>query len=129
MNNKEKDQLNNEKQGLRQQGSTVAAYILGVILIVLAIYLFTGGEVNWVKVQRFVNGATCAVFALTLFLWARSKDWTTEHHQKSIRKIGFETITMLVTIVTAVIAILTLTDAASRPSCGCSATQTISTSR
>jgi hypothetical protein len=99
----------------RYQGSTLTAYIVAVILLMLAIFLGIGGEIDWMHAKKPVEIGSCIMFAIALLAWARAKDWTlaTDHYQGTKRKIGFETLTMVVTVITALVAILTLTDAAS----------------
>jgi len=83
----------------RKHGSIVLAVVMGLAMIGLALGIYFGFKIS--EYPKPVNILTCIVFAGILFWWAFSEDkeWG----------IGFETITMAVTVILAVIAILTLT--------------------
>lgn len=85
----------------RKTGSVVLAATIGVTLLVLGFWILRFGDLNLKDYSAPVNIGTCILFGIVLLWWAVSanKEWG----------IGFETITMVVTVVTAVIAILTLT--------------------
>jgi len=87
----------------RKQGSTILAFALAIALFILALAIWiTDFHIN--DHAKAVNIFTCIFFGGVLFWWAVSwgKAWG----------IGFETITMSVTVILAVIAILTLTSIA-----------------
>jgi len=85
----------------RKTGSNVLTAVTGVALLALG-FAILGSIIVDLKAHRLaVNGGACILFGVILLWWAFSagKDWG----------IGFETVTMTVGVVTAVIAILTLT--------------------
>lgn len=90
----------------RKCGSNVLASIIGGALIALAIGIASGWSPNFQdrSTLKVVNGGSSVLFGIVLLWWAASEDraWG----------IGFETVTMVVGVVTAVIAILTLTHSA-----------------
>lgn len=87
----------------RKKGSNVLAFVIGVALIALGACTLLGVHVSLDKneLARLINGGSSALFGIVLFWWAISerKTWG----------IGFETVTMVVGVVTAVIAIFTWT--------------------
>lgn len=99
----------------RYQGSTLTAYVVAVLLLALAGFLVSGKEIDWVNAKKRVEIGSCVVFAIALLAWARTKDWSdpAHHFQHTESKIGFETLTMVVTVITALVAILTLANVAS----------------
>lgn len=99
----------------RYQGSTLTAYVVAVLLVALAGFLASGREIDWVAARRGVEIGSCLAFSVALLAWARTKKWDdpAHHYQNTRTKIGFETLTMVVTVITALVAILTLADAAS----------------
>jgi hypothetical protein len=85
----------------RKTGSMVLTAVTGVALVVLGLAIFGSFIVDLKAYRLTVNGGACVLFGLVLLWWAFSeeKDWG----------VGFETVTMTVGTITAVIAILTLT--------------------
>jgi hypothetical protein len=86
----------------RKCGSNVLAGITGVALLALgSLILGRVFAINLKAHPEFVNGGACILFGVVLSWWTLSegKRWG----------IGFETVGMTVGVVTAVIAILTLT--------------------
>ena len=84
----------------RKRGSIGLTIIMGLALIGLAL----GFHLYDFKIRdhsKAVNITSCVVFGAMLFWWALSEAKTWE--------IGFETITMAVTVILAIVAILTLT--------------------
>lgn len=99
---KEVVKMEEQKDGRgRKPGSSILAGIIGFLLVVLAISIFLGAIDNLKQHRILVNGGSSLLFGIVLFWWAVSnkRQWG----------IGFETVTMVVGVVTAVIAILTLT--------------------
>jgi hypothetical protein len=84
----------------RKRESIALTIIMGLALIGLAL-AYGIADFKLREHPKAVNIVTCVVFGGILFWWAFSEDksWG----------IGFETITMAVTVILAVIAILTLT--------------------
>jgi hypothetical protein len=87
----------------RKNGSNILAVVLGFLLIVLAVCIGFGFTPDFKDKDTLiaVNAGSSALFGGVLLWWAASenKAWG----------IGFETVTMVVGVVTAVVAILTLT--------------------
>ncbi|MCP1846828.1 MULTISPECIES: hypothetical protein [unclassified Bradyrhizobium] len=85
---------------LRKDGSFALTVITGSALLILGIAILTSYIVDIRAHRAFVNGGACILFGSILLWWAFSegKNWG----------IGFETVTMTVAVVTAVIAILAL---------------------
>ena len=84
----------------RKHGSIVLALLMGIGLWGLALAIhFADFKIH--DHQKKINIGTCVFFGLIVFWWVFSegKSWG----------IGFETITMAVTVILSVIAILTLT--------------------
>jgi hypothetical protein len=102
-----KDQQEQSKD--RKKGSSILAGAVGIALLILggailAPMIVDVGTIDIRAHRVVVNGGACVLFGLVLLWWAvtEGKDWG----------IGFETVTMTVAVVTAVIAILTLNVAA-----------------
>jgi hypothetical protein len=89
--------------GPRKKGSVYLAFALSVSLLALGACIAFGPSPDFKNpiTLKIVNGGSATLFGIVLLWWAVSeeKDWG----------IGFETITMVVTVVTAVVAIFTLT--------------------
>jgi hypothetical protein len=104
------------KRKRRYQGSTLVAYVVSFLLLLLAAFFACGGQINWVQYKRCIDIASCLTFSLVLWWWAKSGKLTSDedHIPKTWFKIGNETLTMVVGVLTAVIAILTLAEAASK---------------
>ncbi|MGY3547842.1 hypothetical protein ACVWZ4_003231 [Bradyrhizobium sp. USDA 4472] len=93
-------------QARRKRGSVALAMAMGIALVVLGTVIclqhLTGNEFKIKDYAVPVNVGTCFFFGFVLLWWAVSggnNQWG----------IGFETITMAVTVVLAVIAMLALT--------------------
>jgi uncharacterized membrane protein YiaA len=104
----------------RQQGSTITARILGVVLVCVGVLLPAITNLkpgfDWISYRAWVNYGSCILFGGMLLWWGFCKSLTkpVDHYQETKSRIGFETITMVVGVLTALIAIWTLTDAASK---------------
>ena len=82
----------------RRPGSNIMACLVGIACIIIAISIWPLG----VKIKvtpDIVNAVACFVFGLVLLFWVAS-DWT--------KWIGNETVTMVVVVVTAIIAVFAL---------------------
>jgi hypothetical protein len=90
----------------RKGGSSSLAGATGVVLVILAILMF-GNQINHQTVKDHhaaINGGSSLLFGTVLLWWA-----LTGKKGRHKYGIGFETVTMIFAVVTAVIAILTLT--------------------
>ncbi|SFQ05044.1 hypothetical protein SAMN05216330_11445 [Bradyrhizobium sp. Ghvi] len=84
----------------RKRGSNFLTGGTALALLTLGIVIFASGAVDIRSNRVIVNGGACVLFGLVLLWWTfgEGRDWG----------IGFETVTMTVAVVTAVIAILAL---------------------
>ena len=85
----------------RKFGSSVLAFATGVLIVVLAVCIFMGWIKDLKDHKTFVEVGSTLTFGGVLIWWSVSnnlKKWG----------IGFPTVTMVVGVVTAVVAILTL---------------------
>ena len=94
----------------RNLGSSRAAVGCAALLFGVA-FIRSQLEIDWKTCAKWIDVGSCLAFGLVLIWWALSKK-RAEHEPHSAGKIGFETITMIVAVVTAVVAIFTLTDSA-----------------
>jgi len=95
----------------RNIGSSIVAFVFGAVLLLFGIYLQRVDHFDWTHYRKPIEFGSCYVFGGVLIIWALTKKWS-QYVPGSVFRIGFETVTMIVAVVTAVIAILTLTDAA-----------------
>ena len=88
----------------RKKGSVALSVIMGIALLFLGLVIWRFGF-NPKEYAVQINVVACVFFGVILLWWAATpnRDWG----------IGFPSITMAVTVVLAVIAILTLTYVAS----------------
>lgn len=104
----------------RQQGSTITARVLGVALVLVGVLepvltLFKP-NFDWVYHRAWIDNGSSILFGGILLLWGfcKSLKSTEDHYADTKSRIGFETVTMVVGVLTALIAIWTLTEAASK---------------
>jgi hypothetical protein len=84
----------------RRCGSNVVAFVVGVTLLVLGLAIAIA-DLHVEEIDpRWINAGACLSFGSVLLVWVIS-DWT--------QWIGLDTVTMVVTVLTAIIAIFTLT--------------------
>jgi len=83
-----------------KRGSNLLTGGTALALLILGTVIFASGAVDIRANRVIVNGGACVVFGLVLLWWTvgEGSDWG----------IGFETVTMTVAVLTAVIAILAL---------------------
>jgi hypothetical protein len=93
--------MTTEQTSSRKTRSVVLVMIMGAGLLIFGGLVAVFGDINPKDHAYFINVATCIFFGFILLWWAIS-----EH---MCWGIGFETITMSVTVILAVVAILTLT--------------------
>jgi membrane protease YdiL (CAAX protease family) len=99
----------------RKNGSILVALIAGIGVGGIGIYTLYAG-VTPDKREYLTNGGTSIVFALIMLWWVFSREkprepgfrWQAFYEERNWG-IGFETVTMVVTVVTALVAIFTLT--------------------
>jgi hypothetical protein len=95
-----------------KMGSVVWAGLTGVLLVVAAVSIFytssSGGKndlIDTIKANpKPVDGGACALFGIVLIWWAVGAF----RHAEKNWGIGFPTVTMVVGVVTALIAIFSL---------------------
>jgi hypothetical protein len=108
--------------GERRNGSTAIGLVAGAVLLVAGVMSFMHHDVIGVIGRDNLNGGACLLFAVILIWWAISPPGAGnpplgKHRRKFLVfvegrnwGIGFETITMIVGVMTAAVAILTLTN-------------------
>ena len=105
----------------RNLGSTLTAVAVGAVLMIFAAYLglawWCGRFFDVGQFEKVIDIGSCAIFGAVLLWWGLCKPFAT-YDRSTAGKIGFETITMIVTVITALIAIFTLTDAAAHRQSG-----------
>ena len=85
-----------------KSGSNVLAAMVGVGLVALAIFTFAGWspDLKDKETVKLLTGGSSVIFGIVLLLWCFG-----EHHEWGV---GFESVTMIIAVVTAVIAIFAL---------------------
>src|SRR5216684_7303501 len=101
----------------RKNGSILAALLGGLAVVGFGIFtLYTGQTPN--RLEYLINGGASILFGLVLLWWVFSQEnpqeqgfrWPNPFYRgKRNWGIGFETITMVVTVLTAIVVIFTLT--------------------
>lgn len=107
--------------GKRKNGSVLIGLVSGVVIGIFGVMSFTHHDVIETLGRDNLNGMACLIFAAVLIWWAVSppgveaqavtpppRKWGIFFKGRNWG-VGFETITMVVGVLTAVIAILALT--------------------
>ena len=95
----------------RKQGSSIAAVVFGAALLLLALARVSIDEIPWDVYSKWIDVGASAIFGVVLLWWAASARGTAQMPNTK-GQIGNETVTMIVAVVAAAVAVFTLTDAA-----------------
>jgi hypothetical protein len=100
----------------RKNGSILTALIAGVLVGIIGIAELAHAPPY--KCEDAINGGSGILFAIVLLWWVFSDEnpygkfrWSNPFYLGRHWGIGFETVTMVVTVVSALVIIFTLTDA------------------
>lgn len=104
---------NNDKA--RRPGSTLLGLLFGVALVALGIYRLLGHEIPWALQKRAIEGGVCLIAGMVLALWAASDMRGLKGPVSGWWRLGKESITLTLTVLGGVIAVLTLVESIAKP--------------
>jgi hypothetical protein len=106
--------LLNRKRPDRNFGSSIAAYVLGAILLATGIWWLLTPEMcfSWHRYRGLIDGIACVISATILLWWAISGGRRSSHKEGSDFKIGGESVGMIIGVLGALIAIFAMVDTA-----------------